>query len=46
MQVVYSSLILKRFLSFITVEDFEEQFVHLYVQAYRTKLINILQHYI
>lgn len=30
MQVVYYSLILKRFLKFITVVDFEKQFVHLY----------------
>lgn len=44
MQVVYSSLILKRFLKFITVVDFEKQFVHLYEQVYRTKLINFLQH--
>lgn len=46
MQVVYYFLILKRFLKFITVVDFEKQFVDLYKQVYRTKLINILQHYI
>lgn len=46
MQVVYFSLILKLFLNFITVVDFERQFVHLYEQVYRTKLINFLQHFV